>query len=119
MSETLAGDFGGEIRLEHATLRGETAGAETRYTVSLSRPADARWVGAFKALQLEMPQHRRFQLDREGTALRFSCRQVEGPTGVFEMLQRAESLLELLGRRLEAAAPHDMVPSSPPVRTVA
>jgi len=117
--DEIAGQFGGEIRLEHATLRGEHAGVETRYTVALSRTADPRWVGALRALQAEMPQHRRFQLEPGGTALAFSCKSVEGPSGVFEMLQRAESLLEMLGRRLEAAAPHEPVPTRPPVRTVA
>jgi hypothetical protein len=115
MSE-IAGQSGqsdGEIRLEHGTLRGQDLGSQTRYTVSLSRPADARFVGALQAAQAEMPQHRRFQLDPSGAALAFSCRSVEGPTAVFDMLQRAESLLELLGRRLEAATPHDAVPAAP------
>jgi hypothetical protein len=111
MSDTLPGD--GEIRLEHATLRGEEAGTETRYTVSLSRPADARWLGALQAAQAEMPQHRRFRLDPSGASLAFSCRSVEGPSGVFEMLLRAESLLEMLGRRLEAATPRDPAPGPP------
>jgi len=120
MSETFPAG-GGDIRLEHATLRGEEAGTETRYTVSLSRPADARWIGAFQDAQAEMPQHRRFRLDPPGASLAFSCRSVEGPSGVFDLLLRAESLLEMLGRRLEAATPHDPVPfpASPRVRTVA
>jgi hypothetical protein len=118
MNET-AGQFGGEIRLEHATLRGQDAGTETRYTVSLSRPADARFVAALRTVQAEMPQHRRFQLDAGGTALAFSCRCVEGPSGVFEMLLRAESLLEMLGRRLEDATPHDAVPAAPRLRRLA
>ncbi|HEX4438982.1 MAG TPA: hypothetical protein VH854_02860 [Thermoanaerobaculia bacterium] len=109
MSDTFPGDR--EIRLEHATLRGEDAGTETRYTVSLSRPADARWLGALQMAQAEMPQHRRFRLDPSGASLAFSCRSVEGPSGVFEMLLRAESLLEMLGRRLEAATPHDPAPA--------
>jgi hypothetical protein len=118
MSET-AGQLGGEIGLDHATLRGQDAGTETRYTVSLSRPADARFVWAFRAAQAEMPQHRRFQLDANGAALAFSCRSVEGPSGVFEMLQRAESLLEMLGRRLDGATPHDTVPDETPARRFA
>jgi hypothetical protein len=115
MNDTLPGQFG-DIRLEHATLRGEPSGAETRYTVALSRAADPRWVGALREVQAEMPQHRRFQLDRTASVLAFSCRSVEGPSGVFEMLQRAESLLEMLGRRLEDATPLQPVPISPSIR---
>jgi hypothetical protein len=118
MKET-AGEIDGEIRLEHASLRGQEAGSEMRYTISLSRPADARFVAALQAVQAEMPQHRRFQLEPSGAAFAFSCRSVEGPSGVFEMLQRAESLLELLGRRLDGAAPRDVVPATPRLRRLA
>ena len=118
MTETPA-QIDGEIRLEHATLRGQEAGSETRYTVSLSRPADARFVLALRAVQAEMAQHRRFQLEPGGAAIAFSCRSVEGPSGVFEMLQRAESLLEVLGRRLEGATPHDPVTEVPRLRRLA
>jgi hypothetical protein len=118
MIET-AGQIGGEIRLEHATLRGQDEGSQTRYTVSLSRPADARFIEALRQVHAENPQLRRLQLEPGGAAFAFSCRSVEGPSGVFEMLQRAESLLELLGRRLEEATPRDVVPAAPRLRRLA
>src|SRR4051794_41598099 len=118
MSQTFAEQLGGEIRIEHAPLRGEAVGADTRYRVSLSAALDARRVAAFQAMLAEMPQHRRFRLDPSGTALAFSCRSVEGPAGVFDMLQRAEALLEMLGRRLEAV-PHETVARPPAMSSLA
>ena len=99
MSKARAGMTG----VEHATLRGQAAGGDTRYTISLRGGADERWVRAYRALQEESAQHRGFRLDPPTATISFSCRTVEGPTQVFEMLERLESLLALVNERVQSA----------------
>ena len=88
-----------EARLDHASLRGQFSGTDTRYTIAVRGQADEHWADAYRSLQEEAVPHRRFQLDRRSRTIAFSCPTVEGPAFVFEMLERLEELLELADRR--------------------
>ncbi len=105
-----------DVRLELSTLRSETSGTDTRYTVALRGPIDENWLEGCRAVQAESPGYRRFELDRARPGFRFSCRTVDGTTLVFEMLERLEALVdwvnELVAAR-RAAGPRARFSSSP------
>jgi hypothetical protein len=88
------------IRLDHATLRSEAAGTHTRYTVSLTRRPDEAWYGAYAAVCDGPGLLRTFPIDRGRGTISFSCRVVEGPTHVIEMLEKLEEVLTSVERRL-------------------
>jgi hypothetical protein len=89
------------IRVDHSTLNGQPAGSDTQYTVALSGAVGERWVEAFRAIQAESTAYRRFRLDPAGATISFSCRIVEGPTQVMEVLERLDTLLELVNGQVE------------------
>ena len=105
-------------RLDHASLRGQDSGSETRYTIAVRGRADEHWADAYRSVQTESRPHQRFQLDRPSRTIAFTCPTVEGPAFVFEMLERLEELLELADRRatiVRAQAPDP----PPPLRPIA
>jgi len=105
-------------RLDHASLRGQDAGSQTRYTIAVAGQADEHWADAYRAVQTELTKHRSFQLDRRSRTIAFTCPTVEGPAFVFEMLERLEELLELADRR--AAVVRSQAPAPPsPLRPIA
>ncbi len=92
-------DFGepgsaSDVRLDLSTLKGEPAGADTRYAVRLRGPVDERWLESCRGLLADSPALRRFALDAAQGTLGFSCRTVDGTALVFEMLERIEGLVE-------------------------
>jgi hypothetical protein len=90
----------GPIRFDHATLRSEPAGTHTRYTIALTRRPDEAWYGAYSAVCDEAGVLRYFPIDRGRGTISFSCRVVEGPAHVIEMLEKLEEVLESVERRL-------------------
>ena len=96
MEQTLEIDKATAAIANHATLKGRPSETETQYTVGLSGPVDARWVERFRAFQAESTGFRRFRLDASSATVSFSCRTVEGPTQVIEVLERLDALLELV-----------------------
>lgn len=91
----------GPIRFDHATLRSEAAGTHTRYTVSLTGNPDEAWYGAYAAVCDGSGLLRTFPIDRGRGTITFSCRVVEGPAHVIEMLEKLEELLASVEKRLE------------------
>jgi hypothetical protein len=89
------------IRVDHSTLNGQPADTDTQYRVALSGPVGERWVEVFRAIQAESTGYRRFRLDPAGATISFSCRIVEGPTQVMEVLERLDRLLELVNGQFE------------------
>jgi hypothetical protein len=83
-----------DVGLDLSTLKGESAGSDTRYAVRLRGPVDERWVESCRGLLADSPTLRRFELDPAQRTLRFSCRTVDGTALVFEMLERIEGLVE-------------------------
>lgn len=101
---TTIADPGGSrasIRFDHSTLRSEPAGSHTRYTIALTGRPDEAWYGAYAAACDEAGLLRAFPVDRGRATVTFSCRVVEGPALVIEMLERLEELLVSTERRLE------------------
>jgi hypothetical protein len=99
MAEQMDTRVASGIALDISTLKGETAGTDTRYALALSLPyggpvdVDERWVAAYRLTQDELPVYGRFDLDRANALVRFSCRTVDGNGMVFEMLERLETLV--------------------------
>ncbi|HEY3203661.1 MAG TPA: hypothetical protein VGL03_08370 [Thermoanaerobaculia bacterium] len=92
-----------QVSIDTSTLRGETAGTDTRYTIALVGPVDERWTEAYRIVQAESTGYRRFHLDPSKRAISFSCRIVDGPAQVFEVLERLEALLGLVNQQLEGS----------------
>ena len=95
-----SGAMASPIRIDHATLRSQEAGTHTRYTVSLTARPDEAWYGAYAAVCDEAGVLRNFPVDRGRGTVTFSCRIVEGPTHVIEMLEKLEEVLTSVERRL-------------------
>jgi len=90
------------VRVDHSTLRAETAGTDTRYTVGLLGVVDATWADAYRAIQAESTGYRRFRLDVASRTISFSCRTVDGTAQVFEALDRLEALLSIVNQQTPA-----------------
>ncbi len=102
MPDSTSGRTAGSIRFDHATLRSEPAGTHTRYTISLTGHPDERWHAAYAAAAEQAELTRIFPLDRGRGTVTFSCRVVEGPAQVIEILERLEELLISTERRYDA-----------------
>ena len=89
------------IRFDHATLRSEPAGTHTRYTIALTSRPDEAWYGAYAAVCDAAGLLKSFPVDRGRATVTFSCRVVEGPAHVIDMLEKLEELLVSAERRLE------------------
>jgi hypothetical protein len=90
------------IALDHSTLKGDPSAGDTRYTIALTGPIDDRWVTTYLATQAESTGYRRFRLDRETGTVSFTCRTVDGPAHVIDVLERLEAFLALVNRQVMA-----------------
>src|SRR5262245_46850017 len=97
-------EAGAPARLNHTSLRGEQGASHTHYSIALHGGSGERWAAAFRAVCAESTAHRSFQLNPRSGTVSFSCRTLEGPAQVFEMLERLESLLSQADRRVAAAS---------------
>jgi hypothetical protein len=95
-----SGAMASPIRVDHSSLRSQEAGTHTRYTVSLTGRPDEAWYGAYAAVCDEAGVLRNFPVDRGRGTISFTCRIVEGPTHVIEMLEKLEEVLTSVERRL-------------------
>ena len=95
---------GSPMRLDHGTLRGEPGASHTHYSVALTGNVEERWTQAFRAVCSQTGANRVFVLNPRSATVSFSCRTLEGPTLVFEMLDRLEKLLAVADRRLATPA---------------
>ena len=93
---------GSPMRLDHGTLRGEPGASHTHYSVALTGDVEERWTQAFRAVCSQSGANRVFVLNPRSATVSFSCRTLEGPTLVFEMLDRLEKLLAVTDRRVAA-----------------
>ncbi len=94
------------VWVDHSTLRGEVAGSDTLYRVSLAGAVDERWLETCASALLESTALRRFRLDRTGRSVAFTCRTVDGPGLVMDALERLEALLARVNRHVEARPAH-------------
>jgi hypothetical protein len=87
-----------QVSIDYSTLKGVSEGGDTYYTVELSGRPDPGWIDAYRIAQAESTGYRRFRLDPANRTISFVCRSVEGPTQVFEVLERLEALLAVVNR---------------------
>src|SRR5262245_31679307 len=93
---------GSPMRLDHGSLRGEPGASHTHYSVALTGDVEERWTTAFRAVCAQSGANRVFVLNPRSATVSFSCRTLEGPALVFEMLDRLEKLLAVTDRRIAA-----------------
>ncbi len=94
---------GTPMRLDHGSLRGEPGASHTHYSVALTGDVEERWTSAFRAVCAQSGANRIFVLNPRSATVSFSCRTLEGPALVFEMLDRLEKLLAAVDRRVATA----------------
>jgi hypothetical protein len=92
------------VGVDHSTLKGEVSGTDTRYSVGLIGQLDAPWAQTFQRLQADSSAIQRFRLDVSKRTISFTCREIEGPARVFEVLVRLDVLIkrvneQVFGRR--------------------
>src|SRR5215468_5950088 len=96
---------GSPMRLDHGSLRGEPGASHTHYSVALTGDVEERWTTAFRAVCAQSGANRVFVLNPRSATVSFSCRTLEGPALVFEMLDRLEKLLAVVDRRVSSGPP--------------
>jgi|GEM_PF-2743950 hypothetical protein len=86
---------------DHASLRGDHAGTESRYTIALKGSVDDRWAEAFRLSQAESKSYQRFRLNRATATIGFTCREVDGAVHVLDMLESLDQLLKEANERFD------------------
>jgi hypothetical protein len=87
------------VTVDPTTLRAQSAGeGAKRYEVRLSGEPDARWTETYRQVLAESTAFRRFRLDPETCTISFSCRTIDGPADVMEVLERLEALVALVNQ---------------------
>jgi|SoiMetStandDraft_2_1073263.scaffolds.fasta_scaffold106901_2 hypothetical protein len=106
---------GSSMGLDHGSLRGEPGASHTHYSVALKGDVEERWTSAFRAVCAQSGANRVFVLNPRSATVSFSCRTLEGPALVFEMLDRLEKLLAAVDRRVASGpAPRTGTSASTP-----
>ncbi len=91
---------GTPVAVDHSTLKGEPAGTDTRYSVALIGGLDESWSEAFRNLQADSSAFRRLRLDAATRVVSFTCRAIDAPAQVFDILERLDALVKLVNRHL-------------------
>jgi hypothetical protein len=86
---------------DHATLRGDHAGNESRYTIALKGFVDDRWAEAYRLSQADSPAYQRFRLNPATASIGFTCREVDGAVHVLDMLETLDELLNAANERFD------------------
>jgi hypothetical protein len=86
---------------DHATLKGDHANHESRYTIALKGFVDDRWAEAFRLSQAESASYQRFRLNRGTASIGFTCREVDGAVHVLDMLDALDRLLKDANERFD------------------
>lgn len=88
------------VGVDHSTLRGETVGTDTRYSVTLTGSADGVWAEAYRMLQGDSTTFRKLRLDSTTRTVSFACRGIDGPAQVFEILERLDALVKKVNEQV-------------------
>ncbi len=86
---------------DHATLRGDHADNESRYTIALKGSIDERWAEAYRLSQAGSAAYQRFHLNRATASIGFTCREVDGAVHVLDMLETLDELLNAANERFD------------------
>jgi hypothetical protein len=89
-----------DVGVDHSTLKGETLGTDTRYSVTLTGPVDGAWAAAYRILQSDSTAFRRLRLDPATRVVSFICRTIDGPAQVFDILERLDALIKMVNRQV-------------------
>ncbi len=87
------------VGVDHSTLKAEPSGTDIRYSVALIGPVDEVWAEAYRILQADSTAFRRLRLDQATRTVSFSCRAIDGPAQVFEILERLDALIKRVNRQ--------------------
>ncbi len=90
------------VGVDHSTLKGEPTGSDTRYSVALTGPLDEVWSEAYRIQQADSTAFRRLHLDTATRTISFTCRAIDGPTEVFEILERLDALIKRVNLQIGA-----------------
>ena len=91
-----------QVGVDHSTLKGEPSGSDTRYSVRLTRPVDEVWAEAYRIQQADSTAFRRLHLDKETQSISFTCRAIDGPAQVFDILERLDALIKRVNLQIDA-----------------
>ena len=87
------------VGVDHSTLKGEPSGTDMRYSVSLVGRIDEVWAEAYRILQADSTAFRRLRLDAPARQVTFTCRAIDGPAQVFDILERLDALIKRVNRQ--------------------
>ena len=90
----------GQVGVDHSTLKRESTGPDTNYSVGLIGRVDSVWAEAYRVLQADSTIFRRLRLDLPTRTVSFVCRAVDGPTQVFDILERLDALIKRVNRHV-------------------
>jgi len=82
------------VGVDHSTLKGEPSGSDTRYSVALTGPLDEVWAESYRIQQADSTAFRRLHLETSTRTISFTCRAIDGPTQVFDILERLDALIK-------------------------
>jgi hypothetical protein len=88
------------VGVDHSTLKREGPGPDFHYSVALVGRVDAVWVEAYRILQADSTAFRHLRLDAVSRTVTFFCRGVDGPTQVFDVLERLDALIKRVNRQI-------------------
>jgi hypothetical protein len=88
------------VGVDHSTLKREGSGPDFNYSVTLVGRVDAVWVEAYRILQADSTAFRHLRLDPISRTVTFLCRGVDGPTQVFDVLERLDALIKRVNRQI-------------------
>jgi hypothetical protein len=88
------------VVVDLSTLKREAAGTDMSYTVGLVGRIDAVWAETYRILQADSTAFRRLRLDPNARTVSFVCRGVDGPSQVFDVLERLDALIKRVNRQI-------------------
>jgi len=96
----VASEHGDLVVVDLSTLKRESAGTDMSYTVELVGRVDSVWIETYRFLQADSTAFRRLRLDENARTVSFVCRGVDGPTQVFDVLERLDALIKRVNRQI-------------------
>ncbi len=91
---------GGLVHVDHSTLKRDSSGSDLLFSVALVGRVDPVWTEAYRVLQADTTAFRRLRLDPSTRTVSFVCRAVDGPTQVFDVLERLDALIKRVNQHV-------------------
>ena len=88
-----------DVVVDHGTLKGKTLGSQgTRYSVALKGAVDERWARSYRLTQMDSTGFFRFRFDLSNKTVSFTARADDGAEEVIQLLERLDTLVQLVNR---------------------